>query len=312
MPPTFRGDERPSQLRYNDIPLTNMWSLRSQPDCDWQILSAYVQCAYGVILGDGVTVSIPPDLNSSSYFGHFIAWTKASDNEYVFLDFELSDAVSAIELSFFNNPARRISLPSVELHTLHGNSRLAGESTIASTIIDNQDLAETDNEVKTVTIRPATTLGEITLRIMFRFTDAHEFDWLFLSEIRFCTEPQPSFQPSIIFYTPLQSPSIVQPNPSDLKNGRTKLVCTVSSEGTFTWNWKRSNSEISTSGTDYTITTGDGSRTTTLTISNLNFNDAGEYECIAKITDFSGTEYSSSVNYLIRFPGKWNNQFLHT
>ena len=91
----------------------------------------------------------------------------------------------------------------------------------------------------------------------------HDFDWVFLSEIRFCTDLQ---QSEVTFQLPASN--YIQPSAGDLRKGSTELVCTVSSEGSYTWQWKRDNGMIGNNG-DNTITIGDGSRTTKLTINNL-------------------------------------------
>ena len=50
----------------------------------------------------------------------------------------------------------------------------------------------------------------------------------------------------------------------------------------------------------YRITIGDGSRTTKLTINNLDFSDADNYECIATTHD---VDLMNSTMYLVEFPG---------
>ncbi len=54
---------------------------------------------------------------------------------------------------------------------------------------------------------------------------------------------------------------------------------------------------------DYRITIGDGSRTrsTKLTINNLDFSDADNYECIATTTH--DVDLMNSTVYLVEFPG---------
>ena len=77
-------------------------------------------------------------------------------------------------------------------------------------------------------------------------------------------------------------------------------MCTVSSEGLYVWQWKRNNAIIENSK-DYRITIGDGSRTTKLTINNLDFSDAADYECIATTTH--DVDLMNSTVYLVEFPG---------
>ena len=85
----------------------------------------------------------------------------------------------------------------------------------------------------------------------------------------------------------------------DLRRGSIQLVCTVASEGSYTWQWERDNAVIVNE--DYTITIGDGSRTTKLTINNLNFSHAANYECIATTTQ--NVDLMNSMNstaYLVK------------
>ena len=56
---------------------------------------------------------------------------------------------------------------------------------------------------------------------------------------------------------------------------------------------------------NYDITIGDGSRTTKLMISNLDFSDAGRYECTATTMDFSLMTHTGSLTQEIQFPGEY-------
>ncbi len=251
-----------------------------------------ILCDYDVVLGDRMIIPSPPDLNTSSYFESFIG--TSSMNSYV--DFFLNTTttgITAIELSFLNSPANRISLPDITI--------LVGQSfeSIASWIFDNQDLAQTDNQVITISIRPPSPLSAANLRIRFQFTEFHDFDWVFLSEVRFCTSPQPPFQLKAVILQTLSS-IIVQPSAGDLRRGSTELVCTVSCEGSYKWQWERDSNTIK-NNENYRITIGDGSRTTRLTINKLDFSDAANYECIATTTQ--NVDLMNSTAYLVEFPG---------
>ncbi len=129
----------------------------------------------------------------------------------------------------------------------------------------------------------------------------HNFDWVFLSEIRFCTQPLPPFKlQALIFQTP--SSIVVQPSAEDLRSGSTELVCTISDEGSYVWQWKRDNAIITMENiSQYRITIGDGSRTTKLTINYLDFSDAADYECIATTTQ--DMDLMNSTVYLVEFSG---------
>ncbi len=303
LPTMYQGprlvEEGEPPIVYNDVPISYPSNCTTQRN----FIARFTACDFSVVLGDGAIIPSPPDLNSSSYFRHFIAWNRESLNSFV--DFDLTAAtagITAIELSFLNSPANRISLPeprlSVVEYTPHGGDR--NETSITTWIFDNQYLAQTDNQIRTISIRPFTPLSAANLRIRFQFTVFHDFDWVFLSEVQFCTRPQPPSQlHAIIFQTP--SSIVVQPSADDLRRGSTELVCTVSSEGSYTWQWERDNNTIIENKGDYRITIGDGSRTTKLTINNLDFNDAANYECIATATQ--NVDLMNSTAYLVEFPG---------
>ena len=108
-----------------------------------------------------------------------------------------------------------------------------------------------------------------------------------------------------MFNVNFQSPStIIQPSADDLRGGSTELVCTVSSQGPYTWQWKKDNSVIGNGDPNYDITIGDGSRTTKLMISNLDFSDAGQYECTATTMDLALMTHTGSLTQEIQFPGE--------
>ena len=290
LPTLYRGlwlDGDP--IAYNDVLITYPLNC-TQPN----ILARFTVCDYSVVLGDGAIIPSPPDLNSSSYFRHFITWNRDSLNS--FIDFDLTTAtagITAIELSFFNSPANRISLPDITISVVHFGT----VSPIASWIFDNEHLDQTDNQIRTISIRPFRSIS-VNLRIRFQFTVFHDFDWVFLSEVRFCTDLQPNLQPEVIFQMPPSNN--IQPDAEDLRRGSTELVCTVSSEGSYTWQWKKDN-VIIVNNKDYRITIGDGSRTTKLTINNLDFSDAAKYECTG-MTRRDANVMNSAV-YVLEFPG---------
>ena len=287
---------------YGSSPVINP----STPGCDLY-RSTESQCNYTVILGDGVMVPSPPDLDSEDYLGHFLAWERNSNQLYV--DFDLRGLANGvfvhdIELSFLNSPVNRISLPDLELFRVnsYGSTFQTDSLTqIRSSVIDNQDLTQTDNQIRTVTLQPLIGVSGPRFRITFQFTTFHDFDWFFLSEVRFCTELQSHIELNVKFQTPS---TIIQPSADDLRGGSTELVCTVSSQGSYTWQWKKDNSVIGNGDPNYAITVGDGSRTTKLMISNLDFSDAGQYECTATTMDFALVTHTGSLSQEIQFPGE--------
>ncbi len=266
----------------------------------------HFRCDYDIVLGDGNTVSSTPDLsNNSPFLNKFVALQRDSDMP-LFIDFDLtgvSTGVTAIELSFLNNPENQISLPDIEVSRVtYGSSFFTDTvSPFSSRILNNQDLTQTDNQVRTVFIRPLLGLASLNLRIGFQFNQFHDFNTLLLSEVRFCTNLQPFYTPDFMFLSPLSN--IVEPSADDLSSGSVELVCTVSGQGSYTWMWEKDNSEIS-NFVNYQIVVGDGSRTSTLTIRNLTFSSAAEYRCTGEAVDLSTAVTTGSVVHEIQFPGK--------
>ena len=260
------------------------------------------ECGYSVVLGDGETVLSPPNLMSSEYLKHFIAWKRTSDMPYV--DFKLSKdesvLVTAVELSFLNHPARSISLPDLELSVVQYGATFDSDVTtlIESIVLDNDELTQADRQVRSVTLEPLSPLAALDLRLTFHFTEFHDFDWVLLSEVRFCNETLTT-TPALRFQTPPSQ--VVQPGAAELSAGATELVCTLSSEGSYVWRWERNNSVLSNGDPNYSITTGDASRMTKLKILNLDFSSAGEYTCTATSVY---AQHNGSLTQEIQFPGE--------
>ena len=163
-----------SPITYNDLLITY------PSNCTQRNILARFTCDYSVVLGDGTIIPSPPDLNSSSYFTHFITWNRDSFNSFIGFDLTAATAgITAIELSFLNSPANGISLPEPRLSVVEYNRfyGVLNETSITTCVFDNQDLAQTDNQIRTISIRPLTPLSAAAnLRIRFQFTVFHDFD----------------------------------------------------------------------------------------------------------------------------------------
>ena len=263
--------------------------------------NVFFQCSYSVVLGDGVSVPSPPNLNDRDYVENFIAWERIAIHPYV--DFDLTGStmfVHKIELSFLNNPVNNISLPDIELFDVTPTENRL----VKSVLLDNQDLTQGDNQIRTVTVLPVlTSQPGITLRISLSFAETYDFDWFLLSEVRFCSDLQPNYQPVVMFEFPIPNTTI-QPSAEALREGSTEVLCTVSSQGLYTWQWRKDSGVIQNGGSKYRISVGEGSRTTKLMISALSFSDAGQYECTASTLNLRHNTVSLSQMQDIEFPGK--------
>lgn len=262
------------------------------------------RCDYSTVIGDSAPVPNQTNLEDDNYVSHFIAWRNTSVNSYIDFSFTNSEGVTAIVLSFLNSPRNKISLPYIELQNVQYAAAPENDqlSMIPSVLIDNEDLNSNDNQIRTITIQPLLPLSSNTnLRITFDFTEFHDFNTLLLDEVTFCADAQPIFMPNITF-TDLQS-RILQPTADELSTGYLEMVCIIASDGQYNWQWLKDNTVIASTG-EYRITVGDGSRTTILRISNLDFNDAGQYRCTATLSDeISGMSDDTFVIQEIQFPG---------
>ncbi len=132
LPTLYRGmwlDGDP--ITYNDVLITYPSNCTRR-----SILARYIVCDYSVVLGDGAIIPSPPDLNS--YFRHFIAWNRDSLNSFINFDLTTATAgITAIELSFLNSPASRISLPEPRLSVVEYTQSLRDrtETSITTCII---------------------------------------------------------------------------------------------------------------------------------------------------------------------------------
>lgn len=264
------------------------------------------QCHYTKVLGDGIDASSStPNLNSNAYLKRFLAWDRGSTAP--FLDFDLTGftaSLTAIQITFLNSPSNRISLPDMQLFSVvYGSSSLTDSLTaLPSLLLDNQDLTANDHQIRTITITPVQSVAPSHIRISFIFTELHSFDWLLVSEVMFCDSPQSLQETSVTFVHPQSL--IVQPSGMELMSGTTQLTCTLSSQGRFSWHWELDNATLRVNDDEsHSVSVGDGTRTTVLTLSDLNFASVGAYSCVAMATDSASTQIVGTLTQEINFPG---------
>ena len=116
------------------------------------------------------------------------------------------------------------------------------------------------------------------LRLQVSFTGVNNIDWFFLSEVNICTgTPTHPTLPAIQLQSPSDGERIVLGGSSGTPTS-VVLNCSVSVAGVFQWRWKQNNTFLQNGGR-YQVTVADGTRTSKLNISQLNYTDAGNYTC---------------------------------
>ncbi len=258
------------------------------------------QCRYNKVLGDGRIASTTPNLDSTTYLKNFLAWERGATVPYLDFDFTgLIDPLTAIRITFLNSPMNRISLPNVDLFSVvYGSSNSL--TSIPHQLLDNHDLTLSDNQIRAITIAPLVSISSLRLRLNFTFTELHDFDWFLVSEVMFCETPQPFSEPNVTFVTPHSL--IIQPSKAELMNRTTQLVCTLSSQGQYSWQWRKNNETLS-NGQSHSMSVGDGTRTTILTLLDLTFASAGSYSCVVMTTNSESTRNVGILTQEINFPG---------
>lgn len=292
---------------FNSIPVINP----GVPGCEI-FLSELFNCSYNIVLGDGIiTPPSPSDLQNDDFVKNFIAWRR--DSMILYIDFHLltaSSLISKIELRFLNSPAHRIGLPDLKLTQV---IRSTGTTTVfliskpTSVLTDNEDVSQNDNfEMRSVSLHTnIQPMAGLIIRIAFLFNETYDnLEWFFLSEVIFCTDILPPLNNvSIVFASPT-SDVVIRPSPEMLQNASNELMCTVSSQGLYRWQWKKDGSLIEIGDSKYRVSVGEGSRTTWLRISDFGFSDAGRYECTASTMDISLDVFSDTRIQDVEFPGE--------
>ena len=215
--------------------------------------------------------------------------------------------VTALDLYVLNYPEENISLPMFELFQTPSptvvNSTIRGEI-IPFQILNNDQLSGADSNFIKITLRPLSSFANRGVLLTWTFTELYNVDWFILSEIRLCSDTQPPlvFTPAnqFQFQIPSENQTIIQPSADILASGSLVLTCTLSLQGSFIWRWRKGTVIIQNS-TKISVLSANGTRTSILTINQLNFNDADLYMCE---TSYSGQSDYGSREYNVQFPSK--------
>ncbi len=161
-----------ANLEFNNI-TTTLPAECQQPN----IINSVTTCNYNLILGDGSNGSQPPDLSNTTYLHYFVVFKRdlLVSIDFDFMGIDARSNITAIEISFLNNPSNSVSLPDVVFDEIETGSKNAID--IKSKILNNQDLAHTDNQIRKVTFQVNPLLKEtVLLRMTFEFSTFHNFD----------------------------------------------------------------------------------------------------------------------------------------
>ena len=211
--------------------------------------------------------------------------------------------ITAVKLNFLNYPAQNVSLPNIQLLRTITIADTSGDN-IDFVILGNEELSQDDYERTSVTLRLLMPLTSTYVLLRWSFEEVYDVEWFFLSEVTFCTDPQPLYSTSnetIQFLSP-EANEVIQPSAQDLASGVLVLTCTVSNQGSFSWLWKQNDTVIN-SDTKFQTFTADGTRTSKLIISQLNFMDGATYTC--DVSHQSSPSNRTSRQYQVIFPGEW-------
>ena len=295
-PSPFRGE-----FTLSDHPLRNSHCFVSA--------SGLLVCGPQIILGDGDTDMEPaqPNLddqnNLLNEINDFLIWSRSSAHPYVSIQRSEGPPITAFKLNFLNYPAQNVSLPNIQLLRTNIIEDTSGDN-VDFVLLGNEELSHDDYERTSVTLYLLTPVTFRNVLLRWSFEEVYNLEWFFLSEVTFCTDTQPPYSASTetIQFLSSEANEVIQPSAQDLASGVIVFTCTVSNQGSFSWLWKQNDTVIN-SDTKFQTFTADGTRTSKLIISQLNFMDGATYTC--DVSHQSSPSNRTSRQYQVIFPGEW-------
>jgi hypothetical protein len=281
------------------------------PNCTRETVNgvAFINCFGKTPLSDGNLGPAQPDLGDTSDTDQFVVWGANSNTPFMSLGVGTM-SVSAIDLYILNYPAEEFGVPNLRLYRTSSlavfDSNPAAEM-VEFDLLNNNELSGDDSTFRKVTMRlrqPVSADVNGGYLIRWTFTDLYRISWLGISEVVFCGDSR-DFSPSeVVFQSPASmEPVVLQPSAQVLESRLLTLTCTVASQGTFTWEWRKEDGDnIRRDDPKFSILTSDATRSSMLNISNFNFGDSAVYVCEANFT-YPGIT-SQARRHDVQFPSK--------
>ena len=219
--------------------------------------------------------------------GRFFAFNQNDSR----LNFNIGKNVSKVVVYFFNSPADAIGLPLI---------KVIGNRPVPYFFSDNDDLTQTDSQLRTVALQLSQKL--LSVQLDFTFPSNSRIDWFLVSEVQFYNGKKISVF-NVIFVltgTPISAPmegiifkdgnySVVTLGPDNIQSS-ISLNCTVINNGSFEWQWEHNGVPV----TDQVFIE-DATRTSILNIDQLSHSNEGNYTCTADST--GGSSSQKRVNF---------------
>ena len=138
-------------------------------NCPMPPIGRPLECSASSKLIDG---DFGPMDSLTGQLGRFFAFNQTGSR----LNFVFGTNVSKVVVYFFNSPAGAIGLPLIKVIKL-------GNQPVPYFFSDNDDLTQTDSQLRTVTLQLSQELSLVQLN--FTFPNNSRIDWFLVSEVQF-------------------------------------------------------------------------------------------------------------------------------
>ena len=267
--------------------------------------NANLLCGSSTVLADSTTTPTESlNLSDPNYVRNFATYN-SSLSPYIVFQFGSVIPLSRVDLYFLHYPALNIGLPNLQLFEASSLADTSGGTLIPYTLINNGNLDSGDMSVRRVTLlfnAGSVTVTRQHFRLDMSFSDLYNTEWFFLSGVRFCNRSPETLPSGAV--TPETASTNVTATTQQLDLGLIDLTCTVSSSGSFEWQWTLVGFNSLLESDKHTVTTALGGRMNVLTISQLSTEDRGVYQCaVWRLGHASATMATKEI--LLIIPGTY-------